>query len=102
MRNALFLSLLLIVSVSYSQFKNVPEDTTVTVTPDVTTGIVWFDAHEKVVDTVQITRILGKIAFTQAVNTSNGSIGIDSLPRSCYYISFIIGNKRLTQKLFFM
>ena len=97
-RFILSLSLILLGFIGYSQ---IIEDTTITVTPDIESGIVYFNSPEKI-DSVEIRGILDEIVFSQKINNGQDAINISSLPRSCYYIAFITTKgETKVQKLFF-
>ena len=93
----LSLSLVLLGHIGYSQ---IIEDKTISVTPDVASGIVYFSSPEKI-DSVEIRGILDEVVFKQKINGQD-AINISSLPRSCYYIAFITAKgETKIQKLFF-
>lgn len=93
----LSLSLVLLGHIGYSQ---VTEDTSINVVPDVASGIVYFNAPEKI-DSVEIKGLLDEVVFNQKIYGEN-MININFIPRSCYYIVFTTekGEKKI-QKLFF-
>ncbi len=85
---------------SYSQITRA-DDRTITVILDKDAGTVWFSSPDKV-DSIEITRpFSGKTSFKQAVGKKSATININSVRRGDYYINFIIGDKKLIQKLFF-
>ena len=97
-RFILSLSLVLLGLIGYSQ---IIEDKTISVTPDVASGIVYFSSPDKI-DSVEIRGILDEIVFSQKINNGQDAINISSLPRSCYYIAFITTKgETKVQKLFF-
>jgi len=107
MRKIFFLGLVLIVFNAYPQQKK-SEDVTVKVTPDVSSGIIWFQNQQAIIDSFRIQRrVSGDIVYSGRVE-ANTMANISPLIKEkgdnlscCYYIVMVTTKKEeLLQKLF--
>ncbi len=91
-----------------SHLKKKPEDVTVKVTPDVSSGIIWFQNQQAIIDSFRIQRrASGDIVYSGRVE-ANTMANINPLIKEkgdnlscCYYIVMVtIKKEELLQKLF--